>query len=124
MDNPAETTTRREEAPSAKGAKLAFRGAFLASLLVLILAAILGNLPPLGRNPLLGKYLLNLQLVAAFGFSLSGWGLFFLDSMCGILALTQVKLLTLAADFFLALLSLIPLALILAAQRLVAGFGS
>jgi hypothetical protein len=121
MDNPADKTNQRAGTQPAAIARLAFRAAFLASLSILVLGTSLGYLLPLARQSLPWHYLRNLALVAAFGFSLSGWGLFFLDSMCGVLALAQAKFLTLAGDFLLALLSLIPLALILAAQRLASG---
>jgi hypothetical protein len=123
MDKPAEEKTTREATPATGKAKLVFRGAAISAALLLVLCSCLRLLLSTGQNAPADLYLRELSLVSAFGVSLACWGLFFLDIMCGFLRLAQAKLLALILDLFLALLSLIPLALVLASHRLASGFG-
>jgi hypothetical protein len=121
MEKLSEEKSPSDTLPAAGKTKLVFRGVVLASILVLVLCSCLRLLFSTGQNAPADGYLRTLILVSAFGFSFAGWGLFFLDIMCGFLKLAQAKLLTSTLDFFLALLSLLPLALALAAQRLASG---
>jgi hypothetical protein len=123
MDKSAEERTPREAVPATGKAKLIFRGAALAATLMLVLCTCLRLLLSSGQNTPADAYLRELVLVSAFGVSLACWGLFFLDIMCGFLRLAQAKLLPFVLDLFLALLSLLPLAVVLASHRLASGFG-
>jgi hypothetical protein len=121
MEKSSEEKSPRETLSAAGKTKLVFRGVVLASVLVLLLCSCLRLLFSTGHTAPADGYLRTLILVSAFGFSFAGWGLFFLDIMCGFLKLAQAKLLPSTLDFFLALLSLLPLAFALASQRLASG---
>ena len=123
MDKQSEEMNPGGGISAATRLKLVFRGAWLGSFLMLAIGSALIALLAKGQDSTFEQYLRTLALLAAWCFSLAGWGLFFLDSMCGILGLAQARVQTLAIDFILALLSLVPLALVLVSQRLAAGFG-
>lgn len=107
--------------PAARKASLVAKGAVAGSAATLLLA----SAAKLALRPAapLGEILHLLVLFSAFGFSLASWMGFLLDSMCSLLGLTQARPARLALAFGLALLSLVPLAIVIAGARLEAGVG-
>ncbi|MCX7026966.1 MAG: hypothetical protein NT061_05645 [Spirochaetes bacterium] len=123
MDKSTEAKIPQEPHSATGKAVLVFKGAGLASVLILMLAVGSRLLFSTDQASWEDSYLRVLALISAFGFCLASWGIFFLGIMNGFLGLAQVKPLPAIGDFLLALLSLVPLALILAAQKLASGFG-
>jgi hypothetical protein len=123
MDKSAAEEVQDETLPAALKVALVFKGISLSAALVLLISFLLRLVFSPGPGFLAEDYLKVLILFSSFGLCAASWISFLLDIMYGLLSLMRVKARKAAADFFIALLSLLPLGLALAERRLASGFG-